>query len=159
MGSILAICPGSGAGKEEDVTHPILERDRDNVVMRGGDMLSQGQCVHCGIRVKNNGISITKYYYLRLQEDGQLVMYTPTFVAGIPMEVIWETKGVKQGTRPCNLKLEMNGNLIIHDAMGEIMWETNSKQKSSTEIPELLLSGKSFGIRVGKKLVWNSARN
>ena len=158
MGSILTLCPGSGAGKEE-ITHPILENDVDNVVMRGGDVLNQGQCVHCGIKVNNNGISIMKYYYLRLQEDGQLVMYTPTFVAGIPMEVIWETRGIKHGTRPSKLKLETNGNLMIQDAMGEIMWETNSKLKSTKEVPELLLSGESFKIRVGKKLVWSSAQN
>ena len=159
MGSALTLCPGSGVGKGEDITHPIQYRETDNVVMRGGDVLSQGQCVHCGIKVNNNEISIMKYYYLRLQEDGRLVMYTPTFVAGIPMEVIWEIKGIKQGARPYKMNLEYNGNLVIHDAMGEIMWETNSKQKNSKEIPELLLNAESFGIRVGKKLVWSSALN
>ncbi|KAI6654706.1 Mannose-specific lectin-like [Oopsacas minuta] len=158
MGSILSLCPGMGVGKEENFTNSIQDSiNSDNVVMRGGDVVNQGQCVHCGVRVNNNGISVVKYYYLRLQGNGELVLYTPTFIAGIPMEIIWQTGGIKQGTRPYKLKLEQNANLVIQDIMGMIMWQTNSKQKNCKGIPEVILNGESFGIRVGKKIVWSSA--
>ena len=157
MGSVITLCP-MGVGKGESFSSPVQDSSNsDNVVMRGGDMLKQGQCVHCGVTVENNGVSVVKYYYLRLQETGELILYTPTFVAGIPMKIIWQTEGVKQGTRPYNLKLEQNGNLVIHDTSDMVMWQSNSQQKNCKEVPEVILNGESFGIRVGKKLVWSSA--
>ena len=156
MGCIVTICLS-----RSDEEEPILQNSNDarNVVMKGGDILIDGQCVHCGKYISNDGISVMNYFYLRLQEDGELILYTPTFMAGNPMHILWRTGTVNKGKSPYKMKLEMNANLVVYDSTEEIMWQSNSAKMKCEITPELVLGGESFGIRVGKKIIWKSKAN
>lgn len=149
MGLVLDCCSSSYKLAEEDST------ERENVVLNVEEKLLSGQCVYSGRSLEESGMSVTQYIYLRLQEDGDLVLYSPTFIAGQQMKVYWRSETDQVGTKPYYLILEPDANLVLYDSMQVVVWESNSRCRKITDKPRVVLNMNSFEIRMGNKTVWH----
>ena len=90
-----------------------------------GDRLKTDEALHTGSCLKANGQS----YYLKLQEDGNLVIYSSSHHD--PSNAIWSTGTHGKGQGPHVLRMQADGNLVLYDAHGKPTWASDTYQKGA----------------------------
>lgn len=61
-------------------------------------------------------------FYLKLQSDGNLVMYSTD------KRAVWSSGSASQGQGPYFLIMQNDGNLVIYDRNSKAIWHSNSQQ-------------------------------
>lgn len=62
---------------------------------------------------------------LKLQEDGNLVVYADRYVPRIGYPVIWQSNTVNRGVAPYTLSILDTGKLVLTDSTGREIWSPN----------------------------------
>lgn len=92
-------------------------------------------------------------------DDSVATPTTPdTCVSGTGAAGDWTVcNAVMQGSSPCSLKLENDGNLVLYNPKGQSVWSTNSQNKGTGPYIHVMQPDGNFVIYdVNKKPVWAS---
>jgi len=81
------------------------------------------------LQEENLLISPNNYFFLKMQKDGNLVLYkTHEFT---PNNALWSSKTNNQSQGPYNLRMQEDGNLVIYDRNNKPLWASETYHKGN----------------------------
>ena len=95
-----------------------------NLSIVGHDLFSEGYLNEESCIASQNGA-----YYLKMQEDGNLVIYVGT--SFVPKNSIWNTKTHNKGDGPYTLAMQSDGNLVLYDTNQDPHWSSHTNDKGT----------------------------
>ncbi len=93
------------------------------------DTLNMGQELVQGkfIRSPNEG------YYLTMQTDGNLVLYTSKDFS--PHNAVWSSKTAGKSSGPYKLAMQTDGNLVVYDKASKPIWDSGTAKTRRGLLP------------------------
>jgi len=95
--------------------------------------------------------SPNKSFYLSMQEDGNLVLYTKNDKA------VWASGTYGKGTAPYNAIMQKDNNFVVYDSLNKPLWSSNTFNKDTTGAYLAIQNDGYIGVYDGNdKLLWTS---
>jgi len=102
--------------------------------------------------------SENKKFTLDLNSNGNLVIYSYPINYYIPdgRVQIWSSNTTIKGTTPYKFTLRANGNLVLTDKNGKVIWSTGTRSNGYKNYIAKLLNNGLLTIFQGNKILWDS---